>query len=94
MRIGEPNWEELIKEQVASGERIQDFCSRRGVNKYTFKKRKYGAASKAIEVGRFKEISRAEANYKIVLSNGLEVEVSGGFNASEVERLVRVLKSC
>ncbi len=91
----EPAWQELIKEHETSGLTIEEFCLRRGVNKYTFKKRKY-AKERAAPRGPagFIEVTRRAATLSVKLKNGRSIEVSPGFNESEVQKLVRVLESC
>lgn len=95
MRTNEPNWGALISEQGLSGETIDEFCMNRGVNKYTFKKRKYGSANKAkVDLSEFIEIPRGVASLNIKLKNGRILEVSSGFNESDVHRLIKLLESC
>lgn len=95
MQTTEPDWARLIAEQTTSGMTVDDFCASRGVNKYTFKKRKY--SSKRIEAtGRadFVELTFGEGTLTVKLRNGLVLEVGHGFKESEVRRLVGVLESC
>ena len=95
MNLNEPNWEKLISEQRASGKTIDEFCAGRGVNKYTFKKRKYGVVSKAkARTDEFIEIPHRVSALNIKLKNGRILEISSGFNDSEVQRLIRLVESC
>ena len=89
------NWTQLISEQKASGQTIDDFCMSRGVNKYTFKKRKYKAAVKVNGVGEeFIEIRREMSVLNVKLKNGRTLEIRGGFNEGEVRRIIRLLELC
>ena len=95
MKASEPNWGQMILEQRASGETINDFCQSRGLNNYTFKKRKYSVKSKGqLSGASFIEIPRGGSPLMIKLKNGRSLEVGGGFNEAEVSRLIRLLESC
>ncbi len=95
MNLNEPNWSELITEQSVSGMTIEDFCSSRGVNKYTFRKRKYGVVRKPkLSGNEFIEVPRRATALNIKLKNGRTLEISSGFNDSDVQRLIRLLESC
>lgn len=95
MKMNAPHWAELITEQKVSGKTIEDFCASRGLNKYAFKKRKYGAVRKAKTSGNeFIEVRRQATNLNIKLSNGRMLEICSGFNDSEVRRVIRLLESC
>jgi hypothetical protein len=95
MKMQEPNWSELIREQKVSGSTIEDFCASRGLNKSTFKKRKYGVVKKAkVLANEFIELPRRASVLNIKLKNGRTLEISGGFSESDVQRLIRLLESC
>ena len=95
MNLNEPKWEQLIQEQRTSGKTIEEFCANRGVNKSTFKKRKYGIGKKPTDlVKEFIEVPRRTATLSVKLKNGRILEISSGFNESEVHRLIRLLESC
>lgn len=90
----EPDWERLIREQQTSGMRMEDFCRARGINKHTFKNRKYGRKSRAIAETKFIEVSRHPTPLSVKLRNGHTLEISPGFNESELLKLIRVLETC
>jgi hypothetical protein len=95
MKLKERNWEQLISEQPMSGKTIEDYCASRGVNPYTFKKRKYAMGKKPKDgASEFIEIGRRVSVLNIKLKNGRILEVGSGFNDSEVQRLIRVLETC
>lgn len=95
MNKKEIDWKEMIAEQLASGETIEEFCASRGLNKYTFRSQKYRAARNGRAGGAdFFEIRSDGVALRIKLRNGREVEVGTGFNEKELRRLVGVLESC
>ena len=96
MKQPEPNWGQMILEQKGSGETIDDFCLSRGINKYTFKKRKYAVVDKPKDRSgdNFIEIPRRAGVLTVRLTSGRVLEVSGGFNDAEVQRFIRLLESC
>jgi len=95
MQGNSANWEQLISEQAMSGETIEAYCASRGVNHYTFKKRKYAIVRKPQErADEFIEIGHRVSVLTIKLKNGRVLEVGSGFNDSEVQRLIRLLESC
>jgi hypothetical protein len=93
--------EELVKEFEASGLRRKDFCAQRGLSLGTldlYRKRRRmaegGAESKAV-LARVK-ISEGQAGggsgLQLVLSGGLRVEVSAGFDEATLRRLLAVIE--
>jgi len=92
-----PDWVGLIQEQTTSGQTIDAFCAERGLKRHTFNKHKYarGVAKRGLAPV-FHEVARPGLgrSLNIHLKNGRRIEVGKDFNASEVQRLVRVLESC
>jgi hypothetical protein len=88
------DWGRLVSEQSGSGETIKSFCARRGLNQYTFKKNKYALQQAAAVAPGFIELREQQPVIRVKLRNGRELELSGGFNEVELQRLVRVLETC
>lgn len=101
MTLSEANWERLISEQQTSGETIDKFCDKRGLSRYTFKKRKYSGGTDAvarkpqIRGDKFRELVQVSAmSLAVKLRNGRVLEIGSGFNESEVQRLIKVVEGC
>jgi|SRR5271163_4632957 len=93
--------EELVREFEASGLSRKDFCAQRGLSLGTldlYRKRRRvaggGGESKAV-LARVKISERqggGASGLQLVLSEGLRVEVSEGFDGATLKRLLAVLE--
>ena len=96
--------ERLVCEFEQSGLRRKEFCARRGLNVHTFdawRKRiaQLGSAERIVpvedhEAGRGSMRAGSlvpSGQFRIVLTDGLRIEVEPGFDAAELLRLIAVL---
>jgi len=106
-RLSQTEAERLVCEFEESGLRRKEFCARRGLNLHTFdawRKRiaQLGSAEKIVpvEIVEDHEASRGSmragslvpnGQFRIVLTDGLRIEVEPGFDAAELLRLIAVL---
>jgi len=106
-RLSRMEAERLVCEFEESGLRRKEFCARRGLNLHTFdawRKRiaQLGSAEKIVpvEIVEDHEASRGSmragslvpnGQFRIVLTDGLRIEVEPGFDAAELLRLIAVL---
>jgi hypothetical protein len=106
-RLSRMEAERLVCEFEESGLRRKEFCARRGLNLHTFdawRKRiaQLGSAEKIVPVeivedhGASRGSMRAgslvpNGQFRIVLTDGLRIEVEPGFDAAELLRLIAVL---
>jgi hypothetical protein len=106
-RLSQTEAERLVCEFEESGLRRKEFCARRGLNLHTFdawRKRiaQLGSAEKIVpvEIVEDHEASKGSTRagsvapngqFRIVLADGLRIEVEPGFDAAELLRLIAVL---
>jgi len=106
-RLSRTEAERLVCEFEESGLRRKEFCARRGLNLHTFdawRKRiaQLGSAEKIVpvEIVEDHEAGRGSmragsavpnGQFRIVLTDGLRIEVELGFDAAELLRLIAVL---
>ena len=106
-RLSQTEAERLVCEFEESGLRRKEFCARRGLNLHTFdawRKRiaQLGSAEKIVpvEIVEVHETNRGSmragslvpnGQFRIVLADGLRIEVEPGFDAAELLRLIAVL---
>jgi hypothetical protein len=101
-RLGGERWRELVADWESSGLTQSDFCRRRGVHLKTFGrwKRRYAgvrgvesSASAFVEV--VPEVLGGDGRlYRIVLPNGVAVELGSAFDAGQLSSLLSVVRSC
>ena len=107
-RLSRAEGSRLVSEFEQSGLRRKEFCETHGLNVFTLDAwRKRIAQSKTqekivpveiVEDGAVPRAMRAESwgqswQFRIVLSQGLRIEVEPGFDAAELRRLISALDS-
>lgn len=89
-------WRRLYQVFLESGLAAEEFCQEQGVNHYTFKGWSRRLAKEAPRRGAFVEVGvpLGAQEYTIVLKNGRELRVGGGFSAVRVKQLVELCEAC
>lgn len=99
-RLGAERWRELVSAWEASGLTQSEFCRRRGVHLKTFGrwKRRYAgvrAAGSSAFVEVVPEVLGGDGRpYRIVLPNGVAIEMGSAFDADRLSSLLSVVRSC
>ena len=96
-------WADLVKEWEASGQSQRGFCAGRGIGQSTFRywrRRLQGETSSDAEISGARLVpvrvcaqgpSPGDSGLRLVLGNGLRIEVAPGFDAATLQRVVATL---
>jgi len=96
-------WAALVKEWEASGQSQRAFCAERGIGQSTlryWRRRLQGETPSDAEISgarlvpvrvRAQGPSQGGSDLRLVLGNGLRIEVAPGFDAATLQRVVATL---
>ena len=90
----------LIAEWERSGQTINEFCRRRGINESTFGwwRREIGRAEKQTSAVELVEIETSSSSpqraVEVVLPNGISLRVPGGFERRALEEILAIVRAC
>ena len=90
-------WQEALKRQSASGKSAAAFCREQGIGYQSFmswRTRLKGGGTKFVEVKLSERGNLAPSSYTIILGNGRELRIEGGFTGAEVETLLQLVQQC
>ncbi len=95
---GEGEAAELLAAWEESGERISDFCARRGVNwsslaAYRTARDRRGRRPRLVELTASND-AEAVVQYRIVFGNGHALELVEGFDDDSVRRISAIIATC